>query len=86
MVMTTYIYNPNAISNQAKYGKFVKTGSTYAFEFSDELRSLVSKTSLSYRNRTTISAWRLGEMPINDLLHHPKLITFTEDSHPEYFI
>lgn len=86
MVMTTYIHNPDASSNQAKYGKFVKTGSTYTFEFSNELCSLVSKTSLDWRNRTTISAWRLGEMPIDDLLRHPELITFTPDSNPEYFI
>lgn len=86
MVMTTYIYNPKAFPTQTKYCKFVKTGSAYAFQFSDDLLSLVTKDSLDYRNRTTITAWRLGEMSIDDFLCHPKLITFTEDSHPEYFI
>ena len=84
--MTTYIYNPNASHNQSRYGKFVKTGNTYAFEFSNNLHYLVSMDSLYCKNRTTIKAWRLGEMSIDDLLHHPKLITFTEDSHPEYFV
>ena len=84
--MTTYIYNPNALHNQSKYGKFVKTGNTYVFEFSDNLHYLVSMDSLYCKNRTTISAWRLGEMSIEDLLDHPDFITFTTDSHPEYFI
>lgn len=86
MVITTYIYNPKALPSEYKYGKFVKTGNTYAFQFSGDLLSLASRDSLGYRNRTTVKAWELGEISIGDLLNHPNFITFTTDSHPEYFI
>ena len=86
MVMTTYIYNPKASPDHSKYGKFIKTGNTYMFGFGNDLYKLVNTTCLANKNRTAISAWCLGEMLIDDLLRHPELITFTEDSHPEYFI
>lgn len=84
--MTTYIYNPKAPPDHCKYGKFIKTGNTYMFGFGNDLYTLMNTTCLANKNGTIVHAWRLGEMLIDDLLRHPELITFTPDSHPEYFI
>lgn len=86
MVMTTYIYNPKAPPDHSKYGKFIKTGNTYMFGFGNDLCKLANTTYTTCRGRTHIRAWGLGEIPIEDLLNHHDFITFTEDSHPEYFI
>lgn len=82
MVMTTYIYNPKA---HLKYGKFIKTGNTYAFKFGNDLCKLANTTYTTCRGRTHIKVWGL-DTSIEDLLNHPDFITFTADSHPEYFI
>ncbi len=70
-------------SGHSRYGLVDLASETFAFN--SDINQLMSTPRSPFRHLQ--GAWELGDsLTMSDLINHPDVITFTRDSHPEYFL